>query len=155
MDDTNKTRQELVDELDVLRHRVAELEKALINADYTQEEWSVVFDALNSSINGVIITNLDGRITYVNPAFLDLFEYREKSDVIGRDAADLFVSKDIIDFADVKSAIARKRGNKGKFAVQRKDGSTFLVEAISSNVTDIVGNSIGRMASFVEMTPGK
>lgn len=57
MKDKNKTRYQIIEELNKLRQRVAELEKAAMECDYAKEEWSVLFDALESSVNAVLITN--------------------------------------------------------------------------------------------------
>jgi PAS domain S-box-containing protein len=153
--DKNKTKDQLIEELGRLRQRVADLEKAAMERDYAQEEWSVFFDALESSVNAVLITILEGRIVYVNLAFLSMFEYGEKSELLGRNAADLFDSEQIIKFTDVKAVIDKAKGETEEFTVRRKDGTTFLVQASSSNVTDTDGNTIGRMASLVDITEHK
>jgi PAS domain S-box-containing protein len=92
---------------------------------------------------------------YVNPAFLRIFQYRENSEALGKDAADLFDSEQIIKFTDVKAVIEKAKGETEEFTVRRKDGTTFLVQAFSSNVTDTDGNTIGRMASLVDITEHK
>jgi PAS domain-containing protein len=75
-----------------LEQRVEALEKEVAESRRTKHELSVVHDALNSSMSGVIITNLDGRITYVNAAFLRMFEYEDKAAVLGENAAALFAT---------------------------------------------------------------
>jgi PAS domain S-box-containing protein len=155
MKDENKTKSQLVEELQVLRQRVADLEKVAVERDYAQEEWSVLFDAVESSVNAVLITNLEERIVYVNPAFLSMFEYSKKSEVLGRNAADLFDTQEITKFADVKAVIDKAKGETEEFTVRRKDGTIFLVEASSSKATDKDGNNIGTMASFVDITERK
>lgn len=120
-----------------------------------QEELSIVYDALNSSVSGVIITNLDGKITYVNPAFLRIFDYHDKADILGNNAADLFATDEVRKFSDVQAIIDETRGETEEFEVHRKDGTAFPVEVASSNVTDHAGNIVGRMASFVDITQKK
>ncbi|MBN1843242.1 MAG: PAS domain-containing protein [Deltaproteobacteria bacterium] len=117
---------------------------------HLQEELSVVYDALNSSANGVIITNLDGRITFVNPALLRTFEYLEKTEVLGKNAAELFVEGKVRKFSDVEALIDKTKGEIEEFDVQRSGGTVFPVEVSYSNVTDHRGNVVGRMASFVD-----
>jgi PAS domain S-box-containing protein len=120
-----------------------------------EEKLSVVYDALNSSVNGVIITNLDGRITFVNPAFLRTFEYLEKMEVLGKNAAELFVEGEVRKFSDVEAIIDNTKGEIEEFDVQRSDGTIFPVEVSSSNVTDHKDNVVGRMASFVDISARK
>lgn len=120
-----------------------------------EDELSIVVDALNSSASGVCITNLDGFIMYVSPAFLRIFQYRENSEALGKDAADLFATGEITKFTDVSAIIEQTRGETEEFNLRRKDGTTFPVEASYSNVTNKDGNIVGRMASFVDITERK
>ena len=120
-----------------------------------QEELSIVHDALNSSVSGVIITNLNGKITYVNSAFLKIFDYHDKSEVLGKNAADLFATDKVTKFSDVKAIIDETMGATEEFEAHRKDGAPFPVEVASSNVTDHTGKTVGRMASFVDISQKK
>jgi PAS domain S-box-containing protein len=116
------------------------------------EELSVVYDALNSSVSGVIITNLDSRITYVNSAFLKTFEYSDKAQVLGKNGAALFAKGKAEESSGIQTFVDKTGGEVEEFIVQRSDGSIFPVEVSSSNVTDHRGNIVGRMASFVDIT---
>jgi len=133
-----------------LQERVKELENEVIRLRRVEEDLSVVYDALNSSVNGVIITNLGGEATYVNAAFLKMFEYTDKDEVLGKNAAVLFTSKEVEKFSDVGPIIDEAPGETEEFTAQRKDGSIFPVEVSFSDVTDHEGNVVGRMASFVD-----
>ena len=135
--------------------RIRALEKEVLDGKRIQEELSVVYDALNSSVNGVIIANPEGRITYVNRAFLKIFEYGDKDEVLGKNAAGLFAADDVRKFSDVQTIIDETRGETDEFEAQRKDGTTFCVEVSSSNVTDHTGRILGRMASFVDISDRK
>ena len=121
----------------------------------SDERLSVVHDALNSSVNGVIITSVEGMITYSNPAFLSMFEYESEDDVVGKNAADLFVSDQVRKFADVTVIIEQTKWETEEFDVTHKDGSMFPVEVSSAVVTDKEGNVVGRMAAFVDITDRK
>ena len=138
-----------------LEERVEALEKEVAESRRTKQELSVVYDALNSSMSGVIITNLEGRITYVNAAFLRMFEYEDKAAVLGENAAALFATATVKKFSDVKTIIDEKKGETEEFAAQRKDGTIFPVEVSSSNVSDDKGNIVGRIASFIDIAGRK
>lgn len=133
-----------------LQERVKELENEVIRLRRVEEELSVVYDALNSSVNGVIITNFGGEATYVNAAFLKMFEYKDKDEVLGKNAAVVFTSKEVEKFSGVGPIIEEAPGETEEFTAQRKDGSIFPVEVSFSDVTDHEGNVVGRMASFVD-----
>ncbi len=136
---------------EVLRQRIRGVEKPEVKSGKAEEALSIVYDALNSSVNGIIITDLQGKIHYVNPAFLRIFGYKER-EIIGKNAVTLFPSEGVKKFADVKAIIDETRGETEEFIGRRKDGSEFLVEVSSSNVTNRKGDVVGRMASFIDIT---
>ena len=123
--------------------------------DRAEKELSIAYDALDSSVNGVVITNLEGRIIYANPSFVVMFEYGSKESVIGKYATDLFASDDIRKFSDVEAIINRKNSETEEFTATHKDGTTFAVEVSSSAVTDKKHAISGRMASFVNISKRK
>jgi len=155
MQDGGKINGRLVNELEGLRQFKTRMETSETDRKKLEEELSIVYDALSSSVSGVIITNLEGRIQYVNPSFLRIFGYKEKTEILGKNAVDLFPTEDVKKFADVKAIIDETRGETEEFIAQHKDGTKFPVEVSSSNVTDNIGNIVGRMASFIDLTERK
>ena len=156
--ENQKERSHLVSEAqsaEKLRSLNQQLESEIIERKQAEEGLSVVHDALNSSINGVIITNLEGMITYSNPVFLSMFEYESEDDVVSKNAADLFVSEEVRKAADVRAVIDQTKGETEEFDVTQKDGSVFPVEVSSSVVTDKEGNVVGLMGAFVDITDRK
>lgn len=152
MKDGVKTKGQLVNELEELCQSETRMETSETERKKLEEELSIVYDALNSSVSGVIITNIEGRIKYVNPAFLRIFGYREKTEILGKNAVNLFPTEEVKFITDVKAIIDETRGETEEFIAQHKDGTKFPVEVSSSNVTDNEGNIVGRMASFIDIT---
>jgi PAS domain S-box-containing protein len=132
-----------------------QLEAASAERRRLEEDPSVVKDALDSTASGVIITDNRGSIKYANAAFLRMFEYGSKAEIMGRRAADLFASQEVRRFADVEAMIDKAKGDIEDFTVLKKDGSMFQVEATTSTVTDNEGREVGRMASFVDISERK
>ncbi len=155
MKDKAKTRIQLINELEELRRRVSEFETSEEEMKKAKDALSIVFDAVDSTVGGIIIANNDGQITYVNPSFLRMFEYTDKSEVIGKDAAELFPGEEIKTFTDVQAIIDLTSGLTEEFSVQTEDGRVFTVEVSCSNVTNSGGTIVGRMASFVDITHHK
>ena len=120
-----------------------------------ETELGIVFNALKSAMVGVIIASLEGKINFVNPAFLNIFRYKDQNEVIGKNAAELFAPKKVRTFADLTAIIDNVKGDREEFNVHREDGSVFSVEVSCSNVSDKAGNIIGRMAFFVDVTERK
>jgi PAS domain S-box-containing protein len=137
------------------QRKLAEFDKVKWLRRQYAAELNLVRDALNSSVSGVIITDLDGSVRYVNNTFLRLFEYGGKGDVYGKNTADVFASDNVRTFADVKAIINHASGEAQKFEVLCRDGTSLLVEVYVSYVTDSEGNVVGRMASFFDITQRK
>jgi len=152
MKNQGTSKKNLINELSKLRQRLSQMEALEAERKKVEEELSIAHDALNSSVNGVIITNLEGHIKYVNPAFLKIFGYKEKSEILRKNAAELFPSRDVKKFADVKAIIDETRGETEEFIAKHQNGTKFHVEVSSSIVTDNEGNMVGRMASFLDIT---
>jgi len=121
----------------------------------TSKLLNVVYDALNSSASGVIVTDRKGRIIYVNPSFLKIFGYNEKSDVLHKNATDLFTQEEVKRFSDVEAIVDESKGETQEFFARHRDGTVFPVEVSASNVTDRLGNVMGRIASFIDITERK
>lgn len=115
---------------------------------------SIVFDAINSSVGGMIITDPEGIIRFANPSFCKMFDYA-LSEVVGKNAADLFSAKDVRKFSDVIALVDSSRDDTEEFIVERKEGTSFVVEVSASNVTSVAGDLVGRMASFVDISKRK
>jgi PAS domain S-box-containing protein len=119
-----------------------------------QDALSIVIDAINSTVGGLIITDLSGTVCFANPSFCQMFEYSHE-DIIGTNAADLFSTKEIRTFSDVIAIVDISQDDTQEFVVENKEGKSFIVEVSASNVTSSSGELAGRMASFVDITKRK
>lgn len=113
MKDTNKTREELISELLMLRRQINDLK--LVESKYRLEEEALRLSeekfskAYRSSPDWIVISTLEeGRFINVNDAFLRITGYREK-EVIGRTAKELGIWAEP-DERDKMAAIIREHG---------------------------------------------
>ena len=155
MKNEHKNEIPLINELSDLRKKVQKLEASEIEFSRLKNALSIVYDAIDSTVGGVIITNLEGTISYVNHSFLRIFEYDDKHEVLGKNAGDLFEKDTIKGLKDVKIVIDLTDSGTHEFRVKCKDKTTFTVEVSVSNVTNSEGEIVGRMASFVDITKRK
>ena len=140
--------------LDVLR-TVSEASVAPeLSSETARDALSIVLDAVNSAIGGMIITDLNGVIRFSNPAFRKMFEYSSE-EVEGVNAAELFATREVRSLPDVIAIIDISKDDTEEFVVESKDGRRFVVEVSASNVTSSTGQLAGRMASFVDVTRRK
>jgi len=108
---------------------------------------NIVFE---SSIAANSIANLDGKIIDVNSAFLRLWGYNNKSQVLGK-SLDLFL-KDKDDVAKILTALNKNNNWEGDYNAVRKDGSEFLAFGLATTVVDENGKIIGYQSSVIDIT---
>jgi len=119
-----------------------------------QDALSIVIDAINSTVGGLIIADLNGIVRFANPSFCKMFDY-SRDDIVDMNAADLFATTEIRTFSDVVAIIDISKDDTQEFVVENKAGKTFVVEVSASNVTSSSGKLAGRMASFIDVTKKK
>jgi len=130
-----------------------ELRRALSRALQTQrEELLVKNHAVDTSINGIMLADLGGRVTYVNSSFLGLWGYESAAEVVGVQMTDFWSGGEV---QSVLASLSRTDGWHGELAARRKNGSTFTVSLATSLVKNGVGSPIGIMASFIDITESK
>ncbi|MBP7694431.1 MAG: PAS domain S-box protein, partial [Anaerolineales bacterium] len=106
--------------------------------------------ALESSINALAISDLDGRLTYINPAFLDLWGYAEPAEVLGRSAVEFWQWPGQAD--EIVAALHATGGWAGELLARRPDGSAFEAQIAASLVTNPAGRPLAMLAAFADIT---
>lgn len=135
-----------------LRARVEELEVRL--SQLKCDEQSMIKDqALESSIGGVAFADMEGRFSYVNRAFLDMWGYVSAEEVLGRPALEFW--KYLEDPAAVMKSLEGGGSWAGEVTAIRKDFSEFKAELSSNMVKDPEGKPLCLMGTFVDITRRK
>lgn len=130
-----------------------QLRKALSTAlERQRREIYIKNHAIHSSINGIMLTGLDGEITYVNPAFLKMWGYKEPEELEHMKGTPFWNQQDA---QKIIHLIQKKSGWQAEFAARGKDNSPLDVMASASLITDASQNPVGIMTSFVEITDRK
>lgn len=106
-----------------------------------------------SSISGNSIADIKGQITNLNAAFLNLWGYKSKSAVIGKNISDFFENKKVA--SSIIKALNTDGRWEGEFSALRKDGSSFLAYALATSVHDSEGRKIGYQSSVLDITERK
>ena len=113
----------------------------------------IVDSAMASSINAIAIADMEGRLTYVNAAFLRLWRFDSDRDVLRRPVMDFLQTAERVQ--SLIDALHREGGWIGELFGKRKDGSIFDAETAATLVTDDSGKPIRMMASFMDITDRK
>ena len=109
-----------------------------------------VFD---SSIAANGIADLDGLITEVNDAFLRIWGYPCKDQVIGKPIWHFLANPH--EAATVIAILNQTGYWEGDCVAQRNDGSTFVANGLAAVVRDAQGRAIGYQAAVMDVTERK
>ncbi len=109
--------------------------------------------AVESSINGIAMADLQGRLTYVNTAFLRMWGYERREEVLGRSVLDFWLVPE--QAGVVFSALQTQGGWEGELSGRRKDGTHFEVQLSGSQVVDNWQQPLCVLGSFVDITARK
>ncbi len=108
--------------------------------------------AIECSTAGIALADRDGRLSYVNPAFLALWGYQRADQVLGRSALEFWRSPE--QAAEVMQAIAHGTWA-GELVARRTDGSERTLVVTASLFTDEAGAPAGMVGSFTDVTEAR
>jgi PAS domain S-box-containing protein len=111
----------------------------------------------NSMLTGMRAMDMEGRVTYVNPAFCAMTGYSEADLVNGRPPFPYWPSDRIEENARLLQQELQGRSPAGgiEVKVQRKDGSSFDARMYVSPLIDPKGAQTGWMTSMTNITEAK
>jgi PAS domain S-box-containing protein len=127
-------------------------QKQLVKANHEVVKFA---QAISSSINAVAISDLKGRLTYVNQAFVNMFGYSSIEAI--KMKIPQFVAKQNLDKLN-KTIIPsiKQRGNYiGELLGMRKDKTKFSLFMSAFLIKDENAKPISMMASFIDITEKK
>ena len=109
--------------------------------------------AIASAINAVAITDLEGKLNYINNAFLKMWGYENEDDVINQSAADLWVFPE--DASELVTTLYKQASWMGELVGNKKDGTQFDAQLSASLIHNDEGAPTSIMASFIDITERK
>ena len=123
---------------DVTERRAAEAERVRLKL------------AIEHAITGISVSDLEGRVEYVNQATLDMWGFRSLQEVVGRHASEFWA-----DPAEVQATFAQMRvsGTDSRvLTARRADGRLRRIQVRSSTIPGHDGGPGGLLASFLDVT---
>lgn len=115
-----------------------------------QESCRIKERAIEWSLNPVAITDLDGTLTYANPAFLKLWGYESLEELDDRRASEFWYGG--LDTSEIAEALEEDGCWAGKVRGHSKDGSTLDLQLSASTVKDELGRELCLVLSFLDVT---
>ena len=118
-----------------------------------EEELRIKEFAIASSVHGIGIGDLQGNITYVNNAALEMWGADSLEEVIGRSALELAQSH--TEALKIMQAVLEKGRWEGEVTGHKKDGSPITVFLSANIVYNDHGEPVCSMDSFIDITARK
>ncbi len=130
--------------------RFATIFEDITERKLAEEQLILKGSAIDASLNGLLITDLSGRITYANPAFLAMWGASDQDEVIGRSILSLLTAEER--GQEIADAILEIGSWSDEVTGARKDGSEIIVELATSLVRDASGTPIAMMGSCIDIS---
>ncbi len=130
-----------------------QLRRALSTALQSQSaELLVKNHAIDTSINGILLADLDDKVTWVNSSFLRLWGYESAAEVQGMHIGEFWIGEEA---QRIIGLLHSPNGWHGELAARRRDGTAFSVELSASLIVDQESRAIGVMTAFMDITERK
>ncbi|MDD1749191.1 MAG: GAF domain-containing protein [Methanothrix sp.] len=112
--------------------------------------------AVETAPTAIVLTDLEGRIEYVNPSLLKNSEFRNISDVKGLYVFDFTNAEGKAKLLEEVLPALRSAGRwQGELPLMGLDGQSYMAEMICAVVEDDCGNPIYLLANFYNITDRK
>lgn len=118
-----------------------------------EEELRIKDLAIASSINGIAIGDLEGRITYVNDAFIHLWGGKDPSGVIGKSALKFVQSE--AEAVKILETVIMTGTWFGETIAVKQSGTPIAVQLSANMVQNNDGRPVCLLCSFVDITEKK
>jgi PAS domain S-box-containing protein len=115
-----------------------------------EEELKIKENAIETSINGIALADLNGKITYVNKSFMSLWGYDSKDEIIGKMFPDFWQAKE-----EALVLINRLKNEGqwlGEMIARKKGGETFIAQVSSGMIKNREGIPLCIMASYLDVS---
>ncbi len=152
MNHAEKTKAQLLEELETLRARVAALEQGEAERSRTEGRLRILERAVQQSVDGIAVADVSGVIQFVNPAWARTHGY-EAGELLGRHLSIFHTEEqmreDVIPFNE---RVMEAGAHEGEIGHVRKDGTTFPTWMTTTLLKDEEGNVAGFVGTARDIT---
>ena len=117
--------------------------------DQQRQELHIKNQAIHTYTHGIMLTDLNSKITYVNPAFIEMWGYDDFDQVLEADTLQFWGTANLDEFL---RTLHESAGRQIELKGARKDGSTFDAIISASFIKDEQSQPVGIMAFFIDTT---
>jgi PAS domain S-box-containing protein len=109
--------------------------------------------AIENSVSAIAMSDMEGRITYVNKACMRVWGSDDKEDLVGKPYWTMLQSSEVV--KGIASAMLERKSWEGELVARRKNGEGAHVQVWASLVEDENGSPIQTISSFLDVTESK
>jgi len=120
-----------------------------------EEEIRIKEDAVEHSLNAIAMSDMNGTITYVNQAFVEMSGCTDKHELIGKPYWNMLNAEDVVVVKEMARALSDDQAWEGEILAKDKNGTEKYVHVLSSVVRDAQGNPIQTISSLLDITEQK
>ena len=120
-------------------------DRSLVEADLRLKD-----AAITHSLNAIAIGDLDGKLVYVNPAFLRLWGYEHEDQVLGRSAIEFWAQPE--EAAQVVAALMSDGQWRGEMRARRHGGGEFVASLLGVLLRDAQDRPAHILGTFLDVT---
>jgi PAS domain S-box-containing protein len=112
--------------------------------------------AMESSLNAIILLNLEGKVNWVNSAFLNMWQLDSDQEVLSKPLADIVLPSQRAQVAKILAQLAEEGRWQGELTGKRSKNHSKCTVLLSANaVKDEEGKPICIMCTFTDITDRK
>jgi PAS domain S-box-containing protein len=132
---------------------VAHILTSLLERHESEEALRIKDRAIESSITGIALADMEANIVYVNPAFVSYWGYSSAEEILKINGFQIWKSRQ--DAEKVYTGLMAHGSWYGELEARRADGSLFTVELNLNLVNDYSGRPVNILASIMDITDRK
>lgn len=120
-----------------------------------QESLLIKGKAIENSLNAIAMSDMEGKITYVNKSCLSLWGNDNSEEIIGKPYLVLLNADEVQISTEIVQAIFEKGFWEGELSAVNRDGKQIYVQIATGLIKDDEGNPIQTISSFIDITERK
>lgn len=122
----------------------------ITNRKKTEAEIRIKDMAIESAIDAIAIFDLDGNLTYANPALYRMWGYQVVDEVIGKKVSQFWQKEETA--SEVIESLWQTGGWTGEISAGDKSGKPIDLQVSASMVKNLTGQPVCMLASFADIT---
>ena len=120
----------------------------------TEQQLLIAETAIRTCVSAIATADIDGRLTYVNPAFLKIWGYDDPVEVLGMSVVNLYKEEEKAEVI-IQTLVKEGGTESAELLAKRNDGIEFIVGLRASLIVGAEGQPIGVTASLADITKRK